>query len=366
MKKIRVGIVGANIHTGWGARAHLPALQALPEYEVTAVATTRAETARETADKFGIPLSFGDPGALVSHPDVDLVAVCVRVPHHEALVSAAVEAGKHVYCEWPLTVTTDAARKLAAAASKRKLRTAVGLQARADPALRLVRKLLADGLIGDVHSVSLTFSSPWPIAVPASYALMQDAESGLSQLELSGGHCLDALCWLFGEFTHLSATMATHVGAARLVDTGQTIPRTSADQLVVQGQLTSGVTLSAHIQGAPGGGTGTRVEIQGTTGTLLLASPSREAVQSAGLSVAHFVKGRTTPIEVPREMVLAADAPGGVSANVANMYRAFGDALNSGAPFEADFDLAVRRHAMLDAIRHSAKDGTRVYFEPSL
>ena len=88
-RPIRAGIIGANVSYGWGTRAHLPAMQALPEYDVVAVCTTRRETAEETARQFGIPLALDDHEALVTHPDVELVLVCVRVPGHRELVTAA-------------------------------------------------------------------------------------------------------------------------------------------------------------------------------------------------------------------------------------------------------------------------------------
>jgi predicted dehydrogenase len=99
---IRVGVVGATPLRGWGTTAHLPALQALDEFEITAVSTTRLESATATAAAFGIPLAFADDAQLLSHPDVDVVAVSVKVPEHGRLVRAALEAGKHVFCEWPL------------------------------------------------------------------------------------------------------------------------------------------------------------------------------------------------------------------------------------------------------------------------
>src|SRR5258708_38903226 len=79
-EKIRVGIIGASTRNGWARDAHIPALSALPEFEITAVSTSRQETADETAKYFGIPHAFADPCKMVQHPDVDLVSICVRVP----------------------------------------------------------------------------------------------------------------------------------------------------------------------------------------------------------------------------------------------------------------------------------------------
>ena len=60
-EKIRVGVIGASMRSGWGRDAHIPALNALPEFEITAVSTSRQETADETARHFGIPHAFSDP-----------------------------------------------------------------------------------------------------------------------------------------------------------------------------------------------------------------------------------------------------------------------------------------------------------------
>jgi predicted dehydrogenase len=105
--KIQVGIVGVSPDRGFASIAHIPALQALPEFEITAVCTTRQESAAAAARHFGVPLAFSDAAKLAQHPDVDLVTVSVKVPDHYVPVMAAIDAGKHVYCEWPLGRNTD-------------------------------------------------------------------------------------------------------------------------------------------------------------------------------------------------------------------------------------------------------------------
>src|SRR3546814_8255308 len=70
------------------------------------------ESAKATAARYGVAHAFDDPRQLAEHPDVDVVSVCVRVPAHRELVMLALEAGKHVYCEWPLGRDTDEAAEL--------------------------------------------------------------------------------------------------------------------------------------------------------------------------------------------------------------------------------------------------------------
>jgi predicted dehydrogenase len=123
---IRIGVIGATPARGWGTAAHLPALAALEEFEITAVSTTRLTTARATAEVFGIPLAFADDRELVSHPEVDAVAVTVKVPEHDQLIRAALAAGKHVFSEWPLGVDLGQAVALAELARASGVRHIVG------------------------------------------------------------------------------------------------------------------------------------------------------------------------------------------------------------------------------------------------
>src|ERR1700726_99643 len=133
--KIRVGIIGASMRNGWARDAHIPALSALPEFQITAVSTSRQETADETAKHFEIPHAFADPYKMVNHSDVDLVSIWVRVPFHHQMGMAALNAGKHLFCEWPLAETTDQAAQMNQLAASRGLHHMVGLQARGAPAI---------------------------------------------------------------------------------------------------------------------------------------------------------------------------------------------------------------------------------------
>ena len=99
-KRIRVGIIGANPDRGWAAQAHIPALQSLPDdFEITALSTSRRESADAAGKRFGVRLAFDNHHDLVNSDAVDLVAVTVKVPSHLELATAALDAGRAVYCE---------------------------------------------------------------------------------------------------------------------------------------------------------------------------------------------------------------------------------------------------------------------------
>src|SRR5947209_3506604 len=111
--KIRLGLIGASVKGTWSARSHLPALRASLDVELTAVCTTRADSAEAAREAFGARLGFDDWRKMVASPEIDVVAVVVRVPSHYEPTRAALDAGKHVYCDWPLGRTTGDAEELA-------------------------------------------------------------------------------------------------------------------------------------------------------------------------------------------------------------------------------------------------------------
>jgi Oxidoreductase family, NAD-binding Rossmann fold len=186
-EKIHVGIIGANVRYGWGRDTHIPALSALPEFEITAICTSRKETADETAKHFGIP----HPYKMVQHPGVDLVSICVRVPFHHQLGMAALNAGKHLYCEWPLAATTEQAQQMRDLAVRKGSHHMAGLQARGARAFNRVKDLVADGYVGKVLSCTMIVSTPtWGSEFTHDWAYMADRSNGNTLLTSPGGHHL--------------------------------------------------------------------------------------------------------------------------------------------------------------------------------
>src|SRR2546427_1108829 len=155
-KRIRVGIIGANPDRGWAAQAHIPALQSLPDdFEITAVSTSRRESAAAAGKRFGVPLAFANHEDLVNRGDVDVAAITVKVPYHFELATAALTAGKAVYCEWPLGNGLREGERLAALAKKKGVLAVAGLQARSAPPGLYVRDLIRPGYVREGLSTTL-------------------------------------------------------------------------------------------------------------------------------------------------------------------------------------------------------------------
>src|SRR4051812_37792036 len=154
--KIRLGFVGANVRSAWASVSHFPALLASSDVELTAVCTTRQETAEEARTALRARLAFSDWRTMVQSPEIDAVAVVVRVPEHYGPTRAALEAGKHVYTEWPLGRDTAEAVELAAIARASGKQAVVGLQSRVSPTLMYVKELLETGYVGDPLSINVS------------------------------------------------------------------------------------------------------------------------------------------------------------------------------------------------------------------
>src|SRR5580700_4679117 len=272
--KVRVGIVGANPSRGFASIAHIPALQALPDFEISAVCTTRQDSDDAAAKHFGVPLAFCDAEKLARDPAVDLVTVSVKVPDHYLPVMAAIEAGKHVYCEWPLGRNTDEAIRMRDAADRKGIRHAVGLQGQVSPAINYTKDLIVDGYVGRVLSATMIGCAPnWGPTIDRAY--QADFANGANLLTITGGHTIDALCYCLGEFRALAAFVVSQRDRTPVEETGELIAKTSPAQLVVNGIVGDGAVVSFQIRGGMNRGTAFLFEIHGDQGDLQLTATSR-------------------------------------------------------------------------------------------
>jgi predicted dehydrogenase len=361
--RLGVGIIGVNPVRGWASVAHIPALKALPNYEIRALSAHSDESARAAGQVFGVSAVFSDHAKMVTQPDVDVVAVTVKAPHHRELVSAALAAGKEVYCEWPLGRDLDA-RAMAALAVKQGVRTVVGLQARQAPAIEFVKQLLRDGYVGEVLSTTMVGLSIPGDVVGKPNAYMLDKANGANLLTIPFGHSLDILSHVLGEFADLSAVSDIRRPLITIEETGERIVKTAPDQVAVIGTLTSGATAAIHIREAVAGGTGFLWEINGTDGTLRITADAA-LPEIFPLTVAG-AQGRNEPAELAVPAALTQKWPtltslaGTPAFNVARAYAAFAADIDNGTHTVPDFADAVRRHEVIAAIEMSAASGKRV------
>ena len=360
-RKLRVGIVGASAQgPGWALLSHVPALAVLPQYELAAVCTSNPESAAAAARKHNAARAYHDVATMANDADLDLVSVVVKVPSHRECVMAALDAGKNVYCEWPLGANLAEAEAMAARAKEKMVHAVVGLQARADPAIRYLRDLVADGYLGDVVAVSMSMFTGGVLERPASRLWDKDKAKGVSALTVRGMHTMDAMCWCLGEFVEVAAKVTTQVKRWKVSGTGDTVDVDAPDNVAVTGILEGGAIASVHVATVPYNASGFRMEIYGNKGTIRATtsgSPQRDACELAGAQGS----AKLAPLPVPeRYMEMPAETPLGPPRNVGHLYLRMEKAIRHGVPAEPDFDVAVARHRLIDAIQKASDEGRTI------
>jgi predicted dehydrogenase len=324
---------------------------------------TRADSAEAARQEYGARLAFADWREMVASQEIDAVAVVVRVPSHYAPTKAALERGKHVYCEWPLGRTTEEAIELAELAKARGLTTAVGLQARVDPALLYMKELLAEGYVGEIMAVKVGLMREGVLTRPSHRTWQRDASLGANTLTIANGHTIDAMRFVTGDFRSLSAVVATQ--AKQWLDTGTNtwLDVTAPDNILISGWLRNGAVVSSHVAAIPYAGSFYRMEIYGRDGTLVASgedSPQLSKVFLHGATRGNDLEAMPVP---ERFNFAAPGTPDGEPLNVGQMYALFAQAIHSGDARLPDFATAVELHRLVDAIKQASDTGRAVTFE---
>lgn len=358
---IRVGIVGLSARGGWAASAHVPALAALDEFELRGVAASSEESAAAAGRRYGAPLAFSSPGELAEHDQIDLVVVAVRVPHHLELVVAALEAGKIVYCEWPLGRNVAEAEQMAALAAQRGARSVAGLQARSAPTFRYLKDLIAEGYVGEVLSTTVVASGRnWGASFRPGGEYMLQRSNGATLLSVPFGHTADVLTMVLGEFTELKAMLGFRRTQARHAETGEIKAMNAEDQVAVIGTLQSGAVAALHFRGGMSRGTNFVWEINGIDGDLIVSLDfARPQFGSVTLLGARAAESEMSELTVPAHYHLVPSLAGHEHEqgyNVAHAYAQLHRDIQRSETTLPDFAHALSRHRLLERIERSAQN----------
>jgi predicted dehydrogenase len=340
----------------------VPALQGLSETELCAVCTAHAETAQAAASKFGVECAYGSDEKLNADKRVEAVAVAVRVPAHYQLSKNAIEAGKHVFCEWPLGANTKEAEELAALARKNNVRTMVGLQRRASPAYLYMRELIQEGYVGQVLSVNMMLMNSGVLTRTSDRTWQRDVTLGANTLTITFAHVFDAMCMVVGELAEVSALVSTQVPQWFESDTKKYVDVTSPDNIMILGQLENGAIVNAYCGVHPYHGSGHRLEIYGTEGTLsMIGGGEGGEERRRKLMGGHQDDKTLQELPVPERFIRVPEAVrnGGAAYDVGQLWVKFAEGIRAGSDSDGDFDHAVRRHRSLDAIVRASQTGQR-------
>ena len=387
--RLKVAVTGAGLKNspdgreGWAARAHLPALKKLSDiYDLVAVCTTQMETAQNAARHFNVPHAFDNvEHMLEALPDIDVVCVSVRPVYHYKVVSAALRAGKHVYCEQPLGISTSEARAMYALAKEHGVRTVIGHQSHYEPATLHMAELVREGYIGKPLTFNHTyFVGNYIVPRPSHRQWLFDADMG-GHPGYRSGHSLDRLHSVLGQdVTSICADMAVQVPERVAVDTGGVIRSNQVDSMNYLLRVGETVMGTMQTSFAAWYGSGNHFEIYGTEGMLMLATgdtpswnkeggegdPSRGELKLYGAhaNIRQYVADPTPPerlqnqyreIEIPKKHFYVEGMQRGRGAYlVAQTWHAFAQAIHGGYECAPSFRDKLKIHRVWDAAETSA------------
>ena len=360
---IRIGLIGANIHQGWSPRAHLPALAAHPDFDLAAVCTTRQESADEAKAAFNAGAAYDDYNKMLADGNLEAATISLRVPRHYEPTMAALKAGKHVFTEWPLGRTTAEAIEMAEEARRQGVKTAVGLQARANPAIVHLRNLIDDGYVGRVMTCHVRLMREGVLSRDSGRTWQKDDELGAHTLTIACGHTIDALCSVVGDFADVATVVSTQAISWHETDTGNDLEATSPDNVLVSGNLQNGGVASVQIGSTAWAGSGYRMEIYGEEGTLVAVSVDSPQLKEVTIRGARGGSNDLQDLVASEELHLAPEIPATEAYNVGQLYSLFAASIrgtSNGGNVVPDFDHAVQLHHFIDAIRQSSSEGRRV------
>jgi predicted dehydrogenase len=251
LRKLGIGLIGS----GFMGRAHalafrtvggVFALAALPELEM--LADIDAEAAARSAASLGFNRSTGDWKALVKDAAVDIVAITTPNALHKPMSLAAIDAGKHVYCEKPLATTAEDARAMAEAAESAGVVTMVGFNYLKNPMIGLAREIVASGGIGKITGFRGIHAEDFmgDPAIPYSWRC-DPAQAGGALADI-GSHIISMARFLAGDIEAVCGRLDTVI-AERPAGAGSTgmRPVTVDDQANVLVRFANGAggTISA-------------------------------------------------------------------------------------------------------------------------
>ena len=205
MKKYNVGIIGY----GWVATAHIPAINASPLAQVTAIYSSRALDAAELSARHGGNITvYDDLDALLANPNIDVVSICSYPNQHVPQAVKAAKAGKHLILEKPLCLSLKELRTLQKAVKQARVKTCVCFEVRFSSQFMTTKSVIDSGILGKVHYGEVDYYhgiGPWY----GQFRWNVRRDAGGSALLSAGCHALDALLLCMGGEVESVSSYAT-------------------------------------------------------------------------------------------------------------------------------------------------------------
>lgn len=367
MKEIRIGLVGA----GWMGKAHSSALldaQMLfgPEYGVAVfemVADTNEESAKEAQHKIGFKRRTTNWMELVTDPDIDLVDIATPNAFHYEVAKAALENGKNVYCEKPLSISAEQSKELAQLAAEKKVINYVGFNNTMNPANAYVRDLVQSGKLGKIMRFTGTYDQDQLLdeTLPITWRHINKL-AGCGALGDLGSHLLSVSQFIMGDIAQVNAMTATVVPKRPKVPGSKELAEVENEDIIT--------FMAKYVNGAIGTIAASRVatgrknylsyEIQGTKGSVHYDLERMGEVQVYFHSDEEADRGFRTVLLNPKHKGYSAFQPaGGISIayndmKILEVHELFA-AITQGESYVCDFEFGYKIDRTVSAVLESAQ-----------
>lgn len=263
-RTVRIGFIGAG---GIARQRHLPGLQAVEGVEFVAVANRRRETAEEIAKQYGFQTVLDDWRQVLERDDVDAVFIAAPPYLHAEATIAALDAGKHVFCQARMARTYADAKRMYERSRQSDLVAMLCPPPHAMAGDYYVQKLIADGFIGQTYDIHVhMLLDPYADAEAPLHWRQDEAVSGFNTLHL-GMYCEVLHRW-FGWQRRVQAIVKNHVPRRRRADTGEMVDVKIADSLAIASEFERGPLAAWHCSGVTRFGGPNMIELYGSEGTL--------------------------------------------------------------------------------------------------
>lgn len=221
MKSIGVGLIGS----GFMGKAHALAWNAVkpvfgdvPDVRLVHLADADEDMARRKAGEFGFERASDDWRRVVTDPDVDVVSITTPNRFHRKMAESALAAGKHVWCEKPMSPSLADSECMVAAARASGKVAILGYNYVQNPVVRHIGRLLGEGAIGPVNHVRIEMDEDFLADPEAPFQQRHEATNGWGALDDFGVHPLSLILVLFGPVARVMCDMAKPYPTRRTPD----------------------------------------------------------------------------------------------------------------------------------------------------
>lgn len=348
---VRVAVIG----TSFASAVQIPGFQQLPGVEVVAVASAREERARQAAAKFGIPRAYGDWRALLDEVECDLVSIVTPPYLHHEMTLAAIERGRHVFCEKPFALDVQQAVEMVQAAERAGLVHAVDHEFRYRPARSRVKELVDAGHLGEPRVIRWGWLAGM-LAEPTGRAWnwWSEREKGGGWFGAIGSHLIDSLLWWFGDVVEVSAQLTTFVRRRPTADGKRWGEVTADDDVALLLRFASGARCTVDLSAVTRPGR-ILLEAFGSEGALAIEEDQR--------LLAARGTGGWEQAEIPSRLVREVPGDPRLGPFVELAERVVTRVRGGSGPDFADFRQGLRVQAVMDAAHESAREGRAVRVE---